>query len=260
LSRTATGEKLRVERLDADSIRVLTLSAPKANVLDDGMIAAVTHAFEEAGRARDLRCVVLQGEGAHFSFGASVEEHLPENVERMLPRFHGMFRAILGTSVFCIAAVRGRCLGGGMELASFCHRVVASRDACFGQPEIRLGVFAPLASITLAERIGRPAAEDLCVTGRTIDAEEALALGLVDEIAEDPLDRALEWTRSNLACLSAASLRHAVRALREPVCRRLHEDLAGVERIYLEELMATRDAAEGIRAFLEKRDPKWRNE
>jgi cyclohexa-1,5-dienecarbonyl-CoA hydratase len=163
------------------------------------------------------------------------------------------------SSVPALAAVRGQCLGGGLELASFCHRVFAAPDARLGQPEIVLGVFAPVASLMLPERIGRANAEDLCLTGRIVDASEAKQMGLVDVVAEEPEKAALEYARTHLLPRSASSLRHAVRALRLPLSRRLEGELARLERLYLEDLMGTQDAAEGIQAFLEKRAPVWRN-
>jgi cyclohexa-1,5-dienecarbonyl-CoA hydratase len=177
----------------------------------------------------------------------------------MLPRFHRLFRAMDASSVPVLAAVRGRCLGGGLELASFCHRIFAAPDAKLGQPEIALGVFPPVASLILPDRIGRANAEDLCLSGRTVSASEALEMGLVDAVTENPEEAALEYARTHLLPRSASSLRHAVRAIRLSFSRRLEGELAHLENLYLEELMATEDAAEGIQAFLDKRPPSWRN-
>jgi cyclohexa-1,5-dienecarbonyl-CoA hydratase len=188
-----------------------------------------------------------------------VEEHLPGQVAGMLRGFHGLFRAIAESGVPVLAAVRGACLGGGLELASFSHRVFAAPGARLGQPEILLGVFAPVASVILAERVGRAHAEDLCLTGRTVGAEEALRMGLVDVLADDPAQAALAWARERLLPLSAGSLRIAVRAVRHGLHARLVTDLAQLERLYLDELMQTEDAVEGLHAFLEKRGPRWRN-
>jgi cyclohexa-1,5-dienecarbonyl-CoA hydratase len=250
---------LNVERLESGAYWDVELSGSKGNVLDSTLIDALTALFEEATDARDLKAICLRGRGKDFSYGASVREHLPEEVEAMLPRFHRMFRAMNQSAVFSLAAVRGSCLGGGLELASFCHRVVAAPDARLGQPEIVLGVFAPVASLVLPERIGRAAAEDLCLSGRTVGAEEALAMGLVDAVAEAPEAAALEYAKAHLLPRSASSLRYAVRALRHSLTRRLDEELERLEGLYLEELMATEDAKEGIRSFLAKRPPEWRN-
>ncbi|MHC4846412.1 MAG: enoyl-CoA hydratase-related protein, partial [Planctomycetota bacterium] len=174
--------------------------------------------------------------------------------------FHGMFEAMHNASVPVLAAVRGQCLGGGLELAAFCHRVFASPDAMLGQPEIQLGVFAPVASVILPGRIGRGAAEDLCLTGRVLPAGEALQMGLVDEVTADPMAGALAWAEQHLLPRSAASLRCATQAARRGFMRRFREEIVDLTSVYLDELMTTADAKEGIAAFLEKRAPVWRNE
>lgn len=250
---------VRREQHDGGALWVLRLDRPKANVLDGSMIEALHRIFLEARGARDLKAVCLQAEGPNFSFGASVEEHLPDRVSEMLTRFHGLFGAIADAAVPVLCAVRGKCLGGGLELAAYCHRLVAAPDAMLGQPEIRLGVFAPVASVLLAYRVGHGAAADLCLSGRMLDAEEALRTGLVDQMVEDPEQAILDYAREHLLRHSASSLRFAERALRRGFQTRFQEDLASVERLYLEELMSTKDAEEGIAAFLEKRQPRWRN-
>jgi cyclohexa-1,5-dienecarbonyl-CoA hydratase len=258
-SGAAVAGGIRVEPLDGGAIRRVVLATPKANILDAAKLAALTEAFEEARADRGLKAILIEGEGDHFSFGASVPEHLPGKFEEMIPAFHAMFLRLLDTSVVTVAAVRGQCLGGGLELAAFCHRIIASPAAKLGQPEIVLGVLAPVASVILPERMGRPAAEDLLLTGRILGVEEAHARGLVDEIAEDPGAAALAWIRKHLLPRSASSLRLAVRAARVGWADRFRASLAEAERLYLEELMATGDAVEGLQSFLEKRDPVWRN-
>jgi cyclohexa-1,5-dienecarbonyl-CoA hydratase len=250
---------LHVERLEAGAYWDVELSGSKGNVLDSALIDALISIFEKAASTPEVKAICLRGRGKDFSFGASVREHLLEEVGRMLPRFHQLFRAMDASTVVALAAVRGQCLGGGLELASFCHRVFAASDAKLGQPEIVLGVFAPVASLVLPERIGRANAEDLCLTGRIVGASEAAEMGLVDVVTEEPEKAALAYAREHLLPRSASSLRHAVRALRLPLSRRLEGELARLERLYLEELMGTEDAAEGIQAFLEKRAPVWRN-
>jgi len=253
----ATGP-VAVERFDDGAGWRVVFGGSKGNMLDAALMDALTEVFREAGRTADLRVICLEGQGVHFSFGASVREHLPEHVAGMLRKFDGLLRALLDSAVVVIAAVRGQCLGGGLELATICHRVVAARDAKFGQPEIVLGVFAPVASVVLADRVGRGRAEDLCLSGRTIDADEAFRIGLVDQIADgDPMSAALAYAREHLVPRSASSLRLAVRAARAALNARFESDLPVVERLYLDRLMATRDAEEGLRAFLEKRPPRW---
>jgi len=248
---------VRLEQLEEGAVWRVVLATPKANILDMEKTEQLRSVF---GRARDekgLKAVVIEGEGPHFSFGASVEEHLPDKVEAMLRGFHGLFRMMLEASVPTLAVVRGQCLGGGLELVSICNRVFSSPEAKLGQPEIVLGVFAPVASVVLAERVGRGCAEDLCLSGRSLTADEALAAGLVDEIADDPGEAALAYVREHLLPKSASSLRMAVRAVRAGFAERFTNELATVERLYLGELMATADANEGLAAFVEKRKPSW---
>ena len=250
---------VRLTALDDGAIWQVTLATPKANILDGEKVEILSGIFEGAAGDRGLKAIVLGSEGPHFSFGASVEEHLPGRFDGMIRGFHGLFRRMLDASVVTLAAVQGKCLGGGMELASFCHRLFAAPDAAFGQPEIILGVFAPVASAVLAERVGRSRAEDLCLSGRSIDAAEAHRIGLVDEIADEPAAAALTYAREHLLPRSASSLRLAARAVRTGFAQRFQADLAAVERLYLEELMSTADAREGLHAFLEKRPPAWRD-
>ncbi len=251
---------IRVERMDDGAVLHVVLNTPRANILDREKAVALTHAFEQARDDARVKVIVVEGEGPNFSFGASVQEHLPESCGAMLAAFHGMFRTMLDASVITLAVVRGNCLGGGLELAAFCHRVFAAEDARLGQPEIALGVFAPVASVILCERMGRGGAEDLLLSGRTIGAHEALRLGLVDEVGENPLDAALSYARTNLVPRSASSLRWAVRAARLGFAERLAVELARLESMYLHDLMRTADANEGLRAFLDKRTPAWRNQ
>ncbi len=250
---------VRVEELEGGAFWQVTLDAPKANVLDGAMIGELTQVFCRAQETQGLKAICLQGAGAHFSFGASVKEHLPEQVAGMLHSFHDLFRTIAGSSVVTLAALRGQCLGGGLELAAFCHRIFASADARLGQPEIKLGVFAPVASLLLPERMSRSAAEDLCLSGRVLTAAEALQHGLVDELCEDPAAAALAYAHEHLLSHSASSLSFAAQAVRHAFNERFFRNLQEVERLYLEELMATTDAKEGITSFLQKREPQWKH-
>jgi cyclohexa-1,5-dienecarbonyl-CoA hydratase len=249
---------VQVTKIDEGAWWHVVFGGSRGNILDGELMEALTALFVDAAGAQSLKAIVLDGAGPDFSFGSSIEEHLPDRVAQMLGRFHRMLLACVDSSVLTIAAVRGQCLGGGLELATMCHRIVASGDARFGQPEIALGVFAPVASVALAERVGRSSAEDLCLTGRFVDADEALRMGLVDQIAvSDPVDLALSWLRAHLEARSPSTLRLAVRAMRADFAARLRRQLPQMEQLYLDELMKTPDAVEGLRAFLEKRSPRW---
>ncbi|MBF8259336.1 MAG: bamR [Actinobacteria bacterium] len=175
----------------------------------------------------------------------------------MLRDLHALILQILGSPVPVLSAVRGQCLGGGLEVVSAGHLIFAAPDAKFGQPEIRLAVFAPAASCLLPERIGQGRADDLLFSGRSIGAEDAHRIGLVNVLAEDPEKAAISYFDEYFAPLSASSLRFAVRAARAGLLERVSEKLAAAEKLYLEELMATHDAVEGLNAFIAKRPPKW---
>lgn len=253
-------ELVNVAMLDEGAIWRVTFGHAKGNILDRAMMTALRGVFRDAPHAAPLKAICLEGAGRHFSFGASVPEHLPDQAAGMLNEIRHLVLDLLDSHTIVVAAVRGQCLGGGLELASVCHRIVAGDDAMLGQPEIALGAFAPIASIVLPERIGRARAEDLCLTGRSVTAAEALTMGLVDEVTvEDPVDAALWWLRTHLATRSAMSLRLAVKAVRSGFSARLRTELPVLEAMYLDELMVTHDAVEGLRAFMEKRPPDWRH-
>jgi cyclohexa-1,5-dienecarbonyl-CoA hydratase len=235
----------------------LRLARPRANVVDAAMIAAL-HAALDAHRARrGLRGVLLDAEGPHFSFGASVEEHLPGRCAAMLAALHALLVAMVAFPVPILAAVQGQCLGGGLEVALASGPILARPDAQLGQPEIRLGVFAPAASCLLPDRIGAADAEALLWSGASIDGARAHAIGLVQALADDPTAAALAWFDEHLAPRSAAALACAVEAVRAPRARALRARLDELERLYLDRLMSTRDACEGLTAFIERRAPTW---
>jgi cyclohexa-1,5-dienecarbonyl-CoA hydratase len=252
-------ELVLVESLADGAFWHVMLNAPKANIIDMEMTEALTDVFLRAHETVDLKAVCISGIGDHFSFGASVAEHRTSLVADMLSGFHRLFYVMIGTHLPLLAAVRGQCLGGGLELAAFCHRVFASGDARLGQPEIRLGVIAPVASVLLSERVGRATADHLCISGEVLSAEDALAARLVDELGEDPVAAAFAYFQNHLEPHSASSLRFAVEASRMGFHRRFVADLREAEDLYLDRLQRTHDAGEGIEAFLEKRKPEWRN-
>lgn len=235
----------------------LRLARPKANIVDAAMIAALQSALTEHLSSARLRAVLLDAEGPHFSFGASVEEHLPASCAEMLHQLHSLILQLLESPVPVLVAVRGQCLGGGLEVAAAGHLIFAAPGAKLGQPEVKLAVFAPAASCLLPERIGQARANDLLFSGRIIGAEEAHRIGLVNVLADDPEQAALAYFEEFLAPLSASSLRFAVRAARGGAFERIKAKLAAVEQMYLEELMATHDALEGLTAFIAKRPANW---
>ncbi len=245
------------QRLDGRVLHIL-LDAPKANVLDHAMVSGISEALTtEVSPA--TRLIVFEGSGRHFCFGASVAEHTREEAPGMLATFHAMFRKLAEVAVPTCAVVRGQCLGGGLELASWCSWIVCTPDAHLGQPEIRLAVFPPMGSILLPWRAGGRAALDLCVSGRVLTAQEALELGIVNAVTDEPEQWWMARFEAELAPTSATSLRFAERAARVVLNQQLDTLLPELERLYLDELMATHDANEGISAFIERRPPAFTN-
>jgi cyclohexa-1,5-dienecarbonyl-CoA hydratase len=237
----------------------LRLNRPKANLVDAVMIAALDDAL--AGNSGDgrLSAVVLDAEGPHFCFGASVEEHLPGQCAAMLAALHGLVLRMIEFPVPLLVAVRGQCLGGGLEVALAGHLLFAAPDATLGQPEMKLGVFAPAASCLLPELIGPARSLDLLVSGRSITGIEASAAGIVHEVAADPEHAALAYFEEHLKPKSASSLRYAVKAARLDYIARIKEKIRVVEQLYLDELMATHDAVAGLEAFIAKGSPQWQH-
>ncbi len=241
----------------------IVLNAPKANVLEAAMLEEIVHALDDLGTNKNLKMIVFEGAGKHFSFGASVPEHTKDKAAMMLKAFHGMFYKLVDLAVPTMAVVRGQCLGGGMELALFCNFIVADSTAQFGQPEIVLGVLPPPASVMLARKCGQANADDIALTGRSINAAEAYRIGLANILVDEGVDAwqiAEEWIGQHIMRKSAASLRIANKAVRLDFFRAIREDLPRMEALYLKELMETADANEGIEAFLDKRKPEWKNE
>ena len=235
----------------------LRLAKPKANIVDTAMIAALQSAFDAHRGNTGILAVLVDAEGPHFSFGASVEEHLAERCAGMLAGLHALLLCMLEWPVPILVAVKGQCLGGGLELAMGGSLIFAAGDARLGQPEIQLGVFAPAASCLLPPRIGQAAAEDLLFSGRAIGADDALRLGLVQSVSADAEAAALAYFDQHLAGKSASSLACAVAAARGGYLPEVRRRIAEVERLYLDRLMQTRDANEGLAAFIAKRPPKW---
>ena len=237
----------------------LRLNKPKANLVDAGMIGALDSALTEHLGNSQLGAVLIDAEGPHFSFGASVEEHLPDQCAAMLSALHRMILRMVESPVPILVAVRGQCLGGGLELALACHLIFVAPDAKLGQPEINLGVFAPAASCLLPELIGPQRSLDLLLSGRSITGAQAAVIGIACEAVADPEHAALAYFEEHLKPKSASSLRHAVKAARLDYVVRVKNKIRAVERLYLDELMATHDAVAGLEAFIAKRSPQWQH-
>jgi len=248
---------LRVWLEEQGALLRLRLAAPKANLIDASMIAALDGAIAEHVENPQLRGILIDAEGPSFSYGASVSEHLPDQCRDMLAGLHRLILRMVDCPVTILVAVRGKCLGGGLEVALAGHLLYVRPDAELAQPEIRLGVFAPAASCLLPEMIGVQRAQDLLVSGRGVSGEHAVSMGIATAVADDPEQAAREYFVTHLSPKSARSLRFAVQAARRDFGTRIRARLAEAERMYLDELMATRDAVEGLEAFIDKRPANW---
>lgn len=250
--------KVRLELTHDGRVARITLAAPKANILDRSMIAELQTALTETG-GYVVNAIVLAADGPHFSFGASVEEHLPDKIGDTLAALHGLLRTVAHAPAPVIAAVRGQCLGGGFELALACDLIIAEQTAQFACPEIKLGVFAPAASALLPVKIGQALATRMLLSADSIDGAEGAAQGWVARTSPaGALDAELDkWLGADFLPRSPSSLGYACRAARLRVREALEHELPMLEHLYLNELMNTPDAVEGISAFLEKRAPRW---
>ena len=206
----------------------------------------------------DVSVVVVSGEGKAFSAGVDVAAHTPDKVDGMLAKFHSVIRALVSTKKVTIAAVHGHCLGGGAELAMVCDIVYTTDSAQWGFPEIKLGCYPPVACTALAALLGQKRAAELILTARTIDGTEAAEIGLANRsVGEGELAGTVEECVGRLRELSPAALAITKKAIYAWDSMHFDKGLARAERTYFEELMKTADAQEGIRAFMEKRAPKW---
>ncbi|RMH19185.1 MAG: enoyl-CoA hydratase/isomerase family protein [Acidobacteria bacterium] len=245
----------------AERVATITLERPPLNVLDLASLARLEDVLVELADRDDLAVVVLRGAGARaFSAGVAVEDHTKEKIPAMLATFHGALRRLMALDAVTVAAVHGHCLGGGMELALSCDLVVASDDARFGQPEIKVGCYPPWAAALYPRRIGAGRAAELILSGRIADCAEAERLGLVARRAPaGELEAALDALLAELTAHSTPVLRLAKRALRAGRELPFDAAVAECERLYLEELTATEDVAEGVAAFLARRPPRWQH-
>jgi len=258
----ATTEFQNIKFSVEDRVARITFARPPLNVFNIAMMREILAALNECAPQRDTAAIVFDAapDSRAFSAGVAVEDHAPETVYQMLDTFHSIFRALQQAAKPSVAIVDGPALGGGCELVAACDLVVATNRARFGQPEIKLGVFPPIAAILLPRIIGEKRAAELVLTGELIEADEALHLGLVNYVVPPvELQDKVEDLLSKLRDLSASALAMARAALDVGRRKNFEAALTEVENLYLHELMRTADANEGVRAFMEKRKPKWRN-
>ena len=242
---------------------VIEFGPMPANIVDRATMAAIVAALRDCAADKNLKCIIIRGAGNHFSYGASVPEHLPGEFEKMIPEFHEALRAFNAPDLPpIIAAVRGRCLGGGFELAMVCDLIAVDAEAQLGCPEVMLGVFPPAGAALLPLRTTAGRAAGMLMTGRIITGADAFHYGIADiEAPPGQLDAAIDyWFNDQLGKLSAEALRQTRRATRHPWRKALGETLAELEKQYLEDLMSTDDAVEGLNSFMDKRRAEWKNQ
>lgn len=254
-----TGNQFVRVDLDGDVAR-LTLARPPLNILTIAMMETLNGALAEVARRPTVKALVLAAEGRAFSAGVAIEDHQGDRVKPMLATFHQIFRHLHALECPTVAAVQGPALGGGAELATFCDLVIASETATVGQPEIKVGVFPPIAALHYPTRVGQARARELLLSGRVLPARDAERIGLVDRVVPaGELEDAVAAAVAEFTDKSAVVLRLTKRAIRLGRDDPFEAALGRLEALYLEELMATGDAAEGLRAFVEKRPPVWKN-
>ncbi len=243
-----------------EGLGTITLNRPPVNVLNIEMMDEINEVLKGWAEKRDLKLVLFQAEGKCFSAGVDVGEHMGDLVLKMIESFHGMFRLMDRLGAVTVSSVYGSCLGGGCELAIFCDLVIADESAKFGQPEIQVGVLPPIAAQVMPRIIGRKAAMDLILSGRIISAQEAHGMGLINKVVtKGELARETEEFIRPYLSLSAEVLRITKKTVKAGLMDDLEPSLRTIEDIYLNELMQTADAHEGLKAFLEKRSPEWKN-
>ncbi len=236
----------------------IALRHPPLNVIDLPMMDELAQALAEMDGRQDVSVIVLTGDGKSFSAGVDVAAHTPDKVEAMLTKFHAVIRTLVATKKVTIAAVHGHCLGGGAELAMVCDMVYTTESAKWGFPEIKLGCYPPVACTALAALVGQKRAAELILTGRSIDGREAAEIGLANRaVPESELAAVVNESIEVLSKLSPSAFAAAKKASYAWDSMHFDKGLARAERIYFDELMKTEDAHEGVRAFMEKREPKW---
>jgi cyclohexa-1,5-dienecarbonyl-CoA hydratase len=237
----------------------ISLEHAPLNVIDIATMEELAQALAEIESRPDVSTVVISGSGKGFSAGVDVGAHTPDRVGEMLQKFHTVIRALVGSKKVTIAAVHGHCLGGGAELALVCDIVYTAEDAQWGFPEIKLGCYPPVAATGLAALVGQKQASELILTGRTISGTEAASIGLANQaLPGDQLGAAVAGCIDRLKQLSPAALAVTKKAIYAWDSMHFDKGLAKAERVYLDELMQSADAQEGIQAFLQKRTPTWK--
>ncbi len=243
-----------------EGVATLTLNRAPLNVLNIEMMEEINTYFESLLKEKTLKLLVIQAAGKAFSAGVDVGEHLGDLVYKMIEAFHKMFRLMDGLKVPSVSVVNGSALGGGCELAVYCDMVIATEKAKFGQPEIQVGVFPPIAALAFPRMMGRKKALELILSGDVISAQEALTLGMINKIVpEAALAEEVSRFVEKFKKLSGIVLKLTKEATLAGLNDDMDRGLRVIEKIYLDRLMKTNDAIEGLKAFLDKRKPAWKD-
>ncbi|MGH9757007.1 MAG: enoyl-CoA hydratase/isomerase family protein, partial [Candidatus Acidiferrales bacterium] len=230
------------------------------NLLNERMLAELTAGINSLGERREIKLIVLDSAVKSCSGGIEVGEYTQRRVFQMLDSFHAAFSAMLDPSKPGLGVVNGPAVGGGAELVALGDLVIATPKARFAQPEIKLGVFPPLAAAVLPTILGPKVALELVLTGEAMTAERAREVGLVNwVVSEAELPKRVEDLISRVTAQSGPVLTMAKKAILGSLGLPLRDGVRNSMKVFLNELADLEDSQEGLRALVEKRAPKWKN-
>jgi cyclohexa-1,5-dienecarbonyl-CoA hydratase len=250
-----------IQLATVQGISRITLNRPPANVLSIDMMLDLNTAFESLEYQRDVKLVVLVGAGKYFSAGFELSDHLGDRAYMLLEAFRRVFENLAKLDKPTLAVVGGPALGAGSLLAVGCDMVLAAaQSAKFGHPEIKGGVFNTVAAALLPRLVGRKKALEIIMGGASLTAAEAERLGLVSRVCpDDKLEAEAAALIQRFQESSAPVVQLTRRAIVGGLDLSFTEALRHAEDVYLNQLMGTADAEEGLRAIMEKRRPAWKD-
>ncbi len=249
-----------VEYRVENNVAYLNLNNPPVNIMSAAMMDQMSGLLETVAGDRDLKAVTITAGGKAFCAGADVGEHRPEQAAGMIKSFGRLFRQLDALEIPVVMAVGGAAMGAGFELILMADVLLATERAKFGQPEIRLGFFAPVGVVVLPELVGRARAMEITCTGRAYSADQMSDMGLVSQVvADDDLEATMERTLDDFRAASPLVLRLNTRTLKAGRSGSFAQKLGQAEKVFLEDLMTSADPVVGIEAFYAKCAPEWRN-